>query len=224
MRDESKLMLGDAYLINGNVWDAQLTYSQVDKAFKEDPLGQEAKFRNARLSYFRSDFEWAKDQLEVLKTATTQLISNNAIELSLRIQDHSEMDTSYDALTEFASAELLLFQQNYDACLTELNRLSFKYTNHTLSDDIAFLKGEVYLQTGDYTEALEAFKRVYTNYSYEILADNALYESAMLQLKHFKNPEEAKALFEKIILDYPDSLFVVESRKQYERLKAGSQP
>lgn len=224
MRDESKLMLGDAYLISGNVWDAQLTYSQVDKAFKEDPLGQEAKFRNARLSYFRSDFEWAKDQLEVLKTATTQLISNNAIELSLRIQDHTEMDTSFEALNDFASAELLLFQQKFDACLAELNRLSFKYTNHTLSDDIAYLKGKVYLETGDFQQALEAFKRVYSNYSSEILADNALYESAMLQLKHFHDSAKAKDLFEKIILDYPDSLFVVESRKQYEKLKLDTQP
>jgi tetratricopeptide (TPR) repeat protein len=108
---QAKLLLGDAHLINNNIWEAKLLYGQVDKTFKEDAFGQEAKFRNARLSYFTGGFDWAKSQLDILKTATTQLISNNAIQLSLLIQDNTGLDSTEDAMKEYAEAEFLLFQK-----------------------------------------------------------------------------------------------------------------
>jgi hypothetical protein len=52
----------------------------VDKEEKESPLGEEARFRNAKLSYYKGDFDWAQEQLKVLKASTSELISNDAIE------------------------------------------------------------------------------------------------------------------------------------------------
>lgn len=40
-----KLDLGDFYLISGDVWEATLLYSQVDKAMKDEPLGEEARLK-----------------------------------------------------------------------------------------------------------------------------------------------------------------------------------
>jgi hypothetical protein len=137
---ECKLLLGDAYLMLNNVWDAKLMYGQVDKEFMEDELGQEAKFKNAKLSYYQGDFEWAASQLDILKTATTQLISNNAIELSLLIQDNTGLDSTANAMKEYASAEFLLYQNQIEKCTQILNMLPFKYPNHTLNDEIYFLK------------------------------------------------------------------------------------
>ena len=117
-----------------NVWDAKLMYGQVDKEFMEDALGQEAKFKNAKLSYYEGDFEWAASQLDILKTATTQLVSNNAIELSLLIQDNTGLDSTTDAMKEYASAEFLLYQNQIEKCTHILNMLPFKYPNHTLND------------------------------------------------------------------------------------------
>jgi hypothetical protein len=39
--------LADIDLFNDEVWEATLLYSQVDKSMKEEPLGHEARFRNA---------------------------------------------------------------------------------------------------------------------------------------------------------------------------------
>lgn len=216
---QCKLLLGDAYLMQGNVWDAKLMYGQVDKQFKEDALGQEAKFKNAKLSYFEGDFEWAKSQLDILKTATTQLISNNAIELALLIQDNTGLDSTEDAMKEYASAEFYLFQNNIAKCTEILNLLPFKYPDHTLNDEIFYLKARVQEKQGNYEAANKLYTAIYQKYGQDILADNALFRSAMITIQVLKDPVKAQELFEKIILEYNSSLFVVEARKMYFGLK-----
>jgi len=218
---ECKLLLGDAYLMRGNVWDAKLMYGQVDKQFKEDALGQEAKFKNAKLSYYEGDFDWAKSQLDILKTATTQLISNNAIELALLIQDNTGLDTTEDAMKEYAAAEFYLFQNNIAKCSEILNLLPFKYPNHTLNDEIFYLKARVQEKQGNYEQANKLYTAIYEKYGEDILADNALYRSAVITLQVLNNPIKAQELFKKIVLEYNSSLFVVEARKMYYGLKEG---
>src|SRR6185436_3972308 len=116
---ECKLELGDALLFSGDLWESGLFYSQVDKAFKYDELGKEAKFRNARLDFYRGEFDWAKAQLDVLKSSTTQLIANDAMSLSLVISDNTAFDSTTDALTMYANADLLNFRNlKQDALLT----------------------------------------------------------------------------------------------------------
>lgn len=218
-RGEYKLALGDAYLMQGEIWDATLLYGQVDKEFKEDELGQEAKFRNARLSYFRGDFDWATDQLDVLKTATSQLISNNAIELSLLIKDNTGLDSSTDAMKAFAEAQLLLFQNRLDESIDALNMLPFKYPDHSLEDEIYFTKAQIYEKQGKPEKAEEYYNNVVTYFAEDILADNALYALGLLYENRLNKPEKAVEMYEKIIFDHPGSLFVVDARKRYNRLK-----
>lgn len=216
---ECKLSLGDAYLIKGEIWDAQLLYAQVDKDFAEDPLGQEAKFRNARLSYFTGDFDWAKDQLDVLKTATSQLISNNAIEQSMVIMDNTGLDSTTDALQRFADAELLFFQNRLPESLAILNLMPFQFPKHSLEDDIYLLKARIYARQGNFADAQKNYETVFTRFGGDILADNALIELA--RLCDFQTNEKAKAmeLYKKLVFTYTGSLFTVEARKRIAALQ-----
>ena len=66
---------------------------QVEKDFKENPIGHEAKFRKAKVYYYQGDFE-AQSQFEVLKASTSKLTANNAMSLSLLITDNYNSDTS----------------------------------------------------------------------------------------------------------------------------------
>lgn len=216
---EVKLTLGDAYLMDNREWDAALMYGQVDKDFKEDPLGQDAKYRNALLSFYRGDFDWAKDQLDVLKTATSQLISNDAIELSLLIQDNLGLDSNYDAMKEYANIRLLLFQNKLEECKTRLQVLPIKYPNHSLEDDIYFTRALVAEKQLDWEKAIEYYQIVVDLFGNDILADNALYYMARIYQFRLNEPQKAMAAWEKIILKHPGSLFVVEARKHYRDLE-----
>ena len=80
-----KLKLADVCVVMDSIWEASLFYMQISEGFKFEPIGNEAKFKNARIFYFDGDFEYAQSQLDVLKQATSKFISNDAMQLSLLI-------------------------------------------------------------------------------------------------------------------------------------------
>ncbi|MFN4082821.1 MAG: tetratricopeptide repeat protein [Bacteroidia bacterium] len=217
-RAEAKLELGDLYVFKNEVWEAMLLYGQVDNDFKEEPIGREAKFRNARLSYFIGEFDWARSQLDVLKTATTQLISNNAIELSLLIQDNT-IDSNEEPLKIYAKADLYYYQNNLNRAMQTLDSLLQLYPNHDLLDDIYYKKAQIFLKQKNYTKATEYFKIVYSEHGTGIFGDNALYELARLNQNILNNKDEALKLYEKFIDTYNGSFFLTEVRKQYRLLR-----
>ena len=214
-----KLELADAWLAAGDVWESDLLYGQVDREFKEDPLGQEARFRRARLAYFRGEFEWAQTQLEVLKGATTQLISNNAIRLSLLIQDNIGIDSNEHAMHLFSQAELLMMQGRWKEAGIHLDSLDSLYKTATLRDEVAFARAQMLEEQGYWEEAAAAYEKVATVYSYDILADNALYRLGMISLEKLKDDKRAMKAFETLILQHTGSLFVVDARKHYRKLR-----
>lgn len=215
---ECKLELGDLYVIKGQQWDAMLLYGQVDKDFLEHPLGQEAKLRNAKLSFYLGEFEWAKAQLDILKTATTQLIANNALELSLLIQDNT-VDSNEDALKLFAKADLNYQQNKFTEAFQTLDSIILLFPKHALTDDIAFKKGQIYAKQKKYEEAIKQYNIVINEYGSDILGDNALLNLATIYDKNLNNPAEAKKQYEKFIETYGSSIFINEVRKRYRQLR-----
>jgi pentatricopeptide repeat protein len=215
---ECKLDLGDLYVIKGQEWDAMLLYGQVDKEFLEHPFGQEAKFRNAKLSFYLGEFEWAKAQLDILKTATTQLIANNALELSLLIQDNT-VDSNEDALKLFAKADLDYQQNKFAAAFQLLDSIAILFPKHALSDDIAFKKAQVYTKQKKFNEAILQYNIVINEHGSDILGDNALLNLALIYDKNLNNTEEAKKQYEKFIENYGSSIFINEVRKRYRQLR-----
>jgi tetratricopeptide (TPR) repeat protein len=215
---DCKLELGDLYVLKGMEWDAMLLYGQVDKDFLEHPLGQEAKLRNAKLSFYLGEFEWAKAQLDILKTATTQLIANNALELSLLIQDNT-VDSIEDALKLFAKADLLYQQNKFNEAFIYLDSIITEFPKHALTDDIAFKKAQIYTKQKKYDQAIKFYTIVINEHGSDILGDNALLNLAIIYEKNLNNIDEAKKNYEKFIENYGSSIFINEVRKRYRFLR-----
>ena len=216
---ECKIELADINLMSGDVWEASLLYSQVEKDFKDDPIGHLAKFKNAKLSYYIGEFKWAKAQLDVLKAATSKLIANDAMELSLIIGDVFNKDSIADDLKIFARADLLIFQNHLDDAMKTLDSILKLFPDHALVDRVLFNQAEISIDQGKFFHADSLFQRIADNYPQSILADKALFRLAELNEQQFKNTEKAMKLFEKIITDYPGSLYVVEARKCFRKLR-----
>jgi len=214
-----KLDLGDAQLIVGETWEADLLYKQVEKSYSNDPLGQEAKFRYARLCYFRGEFEWSQTQLDVLKEATTQLISNNAMRLWLTIQDNLGLDSNAEALERYAKAELLIFQNRLNEAVIALDEIPVLFPGHTLSDEICFSKAVISEKQEKFAEAEELYLKLIRDFSFDILADNALINLARLYEFRMQDTAKAKKIYEMIILNYTGSLYANEARKRYRFLR-----
>jgi tetratricopeptide (TPR) repeat protein len=214
-----KLALGDYYVLGGDSWEASLLYMQVAKMYKDHPIGHEAKFRNAKLSFYRGNFNWANDQLDVLKASTSELIANDALYLSLLIQDVLGFDSNTTPLKMYARADFFIYKHQYDSAIMSLDSLEAQYPNHILMDEVYFQKGQIAEARGQYKEAVTFYIKVYQTYPKDLLADVAIYSAALLMEEKLNLVEEATALYEKIILDYPESVYVVDSRKRYRAYK-----
>ncbi|MCO6490216.1 MAG: tetratricopeptide repeat protein [Phaeodactylibacter sp.] len=214
-----KINLADYYLMQGERWEATLLYSQVDKAFKEDQLGHEARFRNAKLSYYTGDFQWAQAQFDILKASTSKLIANDALDLSVFIMDNLGLDTTAEALQLYADAELLVFQNRFDDAFSKLDTLQQRFPDHSLKDDLCYLEAQIYRKKREYEKAAELLQKIIDNHKEEIRADNALFELAELYEKQLGDTEKAKALYETLFIDYSGSTFAVEARKRYRILR-----
>jgi tetratricopeptide (TPR) repeat protein len=215
----AKLNLADYYLMEGEIWEATLLYSQVDKAFKEDILGHEARYRNAKLSYYHGDFQWAQAQFDVLKASTSKLIANDALDLSVFIMDNLGLDSTANPLHLYSEADLLVFQNRFEEAFQKLDTLLQEFPQHALEDDVLYLKARIYKKKRNYDKAAEMLQRIIEAHPEEIRADNALFELAELYETHLGDVEKAKTLYETLFIDYSGSTFAVEARKRYRRLR-----
>ncbi len=218
---EAKLDLADYYLMSGEAWEATLLYSQVDKAHKEDEIGEMARFKNAKLSYYMGDFEWSQGQLDALKASTSELISNDAIDLSVFIMDHYGLDTIPTPMEMFARADLLNFQNRFEESFLVLDSIEQLFPKHTLLDAILYTKADVHIKRREYARAQPLLEKITTDFPESIYLDNALFRLGELFENENKlnDKEKAKALFEKILLEHSGSLFVIEARKRYRILR-----
>lgn len=214
-----KLELADILLLQGLVWDASLYYSQIDKVYHNDPIGHEAKFRNARLFYYTGEFEWAQTQLDVLKASTSKLIANDAMNLSLLITDNTVFDSTHSPLMLYAKAELYAYQHKSDSALALLKLIEDSFPGHALIDEVYYKKAEIMISQRDYLAAANYLELIVSSYSYDILADDALFKLAKLYETKLDNKEKAMELYKKMMVHFPGSLYVVESRKRYRNLR-----
>ena len=214
-----KLDLGDVHLLAGDVWEASLLYSQVDLDFKYDVLGHEARLRNAKVSFYSGDFLWAQAQLQVLKSSTSKLIANDAMELSLRITDNLGLDSNSVPLSYFARAELLRFQHRYDESLAVLDSLSEAYPAHSLGDDILYERYRIAYARHRYEEAASHLAKLLELFPLDILVDNALLDLGRLYEDRLNDPEKAKTFYERLLFEQTGSIFVPEARDRFRKLR-----
>lgn len=216
---KAKLYLGDYYIIADQPWESLLLYTQVEKDEKGNPVGEDAKFRNAKLAYYKGDFEWAQTQLKIIKANTSEFISNDAIDLSVFILDNLNTDDTDFALLKFAKADLLRYQNKLDEAEDTLDFITKNYTGTALTDDILYLKYKIEKERQHYDKAATYLEQIVENYSTDILADNAVFYLGDLYQNYLKDEEKAKSYYEKIILDFKDSTFSIEARKRFRKLR-----
>ncbi|NCD70536.1 tetratricopeptide repeat protein [Mucilaginibacter agri] len=223
LQSSCKLDLGDIYLMDNQPWEATLVYSQVEKANPGTPIGQDATFRNAKLAYYTGDFTWAKGQLNVLKAATSQLIANDALNLSLMITDNTTFDTTGNALRMYARADLWIFKEQPQKALMTLDSIDKKYPGNSLTDDILMAKARIYIQQKDYQTAVLSLKQIAEAHRFDIWADDAVYMLGDIYENQLNDKTLAQSYYQKIITDYPGSLWINEARKRF-RLLRGDKP
>jgi len=214
-----KLLMADILVLQDQIWDASLLYSQIEGDMKHETIGHEAKFRNAKLFYYAGEFDWSLTRLDVLKSATSKLISNDAIELSLFIKKILEQDTLGYSLKLFAKADLFAYRNQYDTAKIYLQKVLDFPVNETTTEYAYYKLAKVMAKSGSYTEADSLYNLLITSYPKSVKADNSLFEAAEINRLKLNNNEKSLKLYLKLLKDYPDSVYSGEARLKYRELK-----
>ena len=212
-----KLKLADIYLYTDEIWEATLLYSQVDKSMKEEPLGHEARFKNAQLRYFIGEFAWAQTQLNVLKAATSKLIANDAMSLSLIIGDNLEADTTGQELRRLARADYKIYQHKEDQAQLILD--SIRVNGNEISIPHALYRlAEIKENDQDHVTADSLYLQIFNEFPTSYMADDALMKAALIEHQQLKDKDAAKQHYEQLIDLYPTSLYTAQAKKNYRKL------
>ncbi|MDW8297267.1 MAG: tetratricopeptide repeat protein [Raineya sp.] len=216
---QCKIVLGDIYVLKGEFGEAALYYYQAEREQKDSPIGHEAKLKNAKLSYYKGEFETAQNHLDILKNATSREIANDAIDMSVFIQDNTGLDSTETAMREFARIDLLIFQNKLDQALNDLEQMLKKFPNHSLTDDIYWAKANIFIRMGKASKAVEMYELILKNYAFDILADDAHFALAKTYEEILQNKEKAKELYQEHLTKFPGSRYVAEARKRFRILR-----
>jgi len=214
-----KMKLANILLYQNRVWDATLLYSQIENDMKDEPIGHEAKFRNAQLFYFIGEYDWAKAKLDILKSATSKLIANDALELSLFIKDMLAEDTLGFTLRLFSKSDLCAYQGNYDSAFFWLNKIEKDSPGPESFQYMVYKKADLMMKEQDFAMADSLYNYLATAYPESIKADNAIFKRAELNRVNLHNTAIALQLYLELMKDYPDSIYAGESRKKYRELR-----
>ena len=214
-----KLELGDILVLQEQFNKALIYYSQIQRNLKNSTVSQEARFKVAKTSYYKGDFKWAESQLKILKASTSQLIANDALELKLLISDNKYEDSLHTALKLYAKADLLAFQNKNEAAIALLDRILAEHKTEPIVAQTLYKQAQLFELKLEFSKAESNYQAIIDNYSDGILIDDAYFRLARIYESHLNQPEKAKGLYEKIIFNHDDSIYIVEARKRFRALR-----
>jgi tetratricopeptide (TPR) repeat protein len=214
-----KLELGDILVSQEKFNEALINYTQIQRNLKNSPISQEARYKVAQTSFFRGDFQWAESQLKVLKSSTSQLIANDALDLMLLIRDNKFEDSTQAALKLYAKADLLAFQNKPDEAIAVLNDILTNHKGESIEDQALFKQGKLFEQKQQYDKAEFNYNAIIANYKDDILADDAYFALAEIYEYKLDQPQKAKEYYEQILFNHQDSIYFVDARKRYRVLR-----
>jgi tetratricopeptide (TPR) repeat protein len=221
VREQSKvkMALGDIMVFDEKFNQAILYFAQVEDNLKNDVLAHEASLKLAKANFYKKDFEWTLQQVKNLKQSPSLLIANDAVELFLLIQDNSAEDSLRVALQAYAKADFQLYQKKNEDALQSFLTVLEKHKGESIEESTLFKIAKIYEDKKEYTNALRYYDILLEQHKEGIYIDEALFFAAEIYRKYLIDHEKAKRLYEKMVLEHPDSLYFTESRKHYRTLR-----
>lgn len=216
---EAKMDLADIYLLDKQPWESILLYGQVERMFKDEPLGYMAKLKSAKLSYFKGEFELAQSHLDILKLATSREIANDALDLSILIKNNTVFDTTDVVMQSYANVELMIFQNQKQEAIQAMDSMLVAFDKHSISDELLYLKAQTLRELGDFEAALASLELINQTYYYDILGDDALFLTGIILEENLNKKEEAMAVYNDLLTKFKGSIYIAEARNRFRTLR-----
>jgi tetratricopeptide (TPR) repeat protein len=214
------LALSDVYFLQNKIQESAKYLDNVKvNSFAQQKQKDLANFKTAKLLYFDSKFDSTLSLLLELGKNFMSDYSNDAFLLMNFIQDNKKNKL----LPIFAKAEMLESQKKLSEALALYNEIAFTNDENNSLADEAFLKmGLIQKQIFFFEEAQKSFSTIIDRFPESLLVDKVLFLLGELYQNDLKDKNKAILSHEKILIEFPNSMYLNEARKRLRSLKEES--
>ena len=215
LQQEAILRLAEVETAKNDLKGAYREYAELLGSTSEQNRDK-VLFRLAELSYFEGNVDSASAILKRLGSTLRSDEANDALQLLYFIEENKP---SGKALLEFARAELLVRQKKYSEAVTRLQALTTGTVSGSLVDDAVMRTAELQLLLNRPEEALTVFRRIVVDMPASVLRDKAQMRIAEVYENRMRDKAKALEAYEKVLEQFPNSLFAEEARKRIRILR-----
>ena len=216
--DRARYDLGRLALMRGDLERARLLFSRLADRVRSGDLADRARFELALLPFYQGRFDAARSQAEASTADPSADVTNDAIELSVLVQENRGPDSLDTPLRHYATAKLRMRQHRYDDALARLDTLLRAHGRHALADQARFERARVHLARGDTAAARQSLQGLPRQHPRSPYADRSLFRLARLHEAQ-NQPERAIALYDRLLTQYPKSLLATDARSRLRSLR-----
>ncbi|MFQ5649471.1 MAG: tetratricopeptide repeat protein [bacterium] len=214
--------IGDCYAAKGTFDLARVWYQRAASLTRAgSPLRDQADYKIAYLYFVMGEYDKALESLNKVteklgQPDTEQDFVNDALELIFLIEENR--GAAEAALQAYGEAQKLKLQRNYAEAITSLKHVLATYPSAGVVDETLMELAELEHQRENYVAAIDYFALLLQEHSesvYNALAQKRIAEIYEGRLGDLQKAYEA---YEKVLIEYPNSLYVEEVRMRLRTL------
>ena len=209
---EAYLELGNIALIEGNLDESEKDYSAVlDLKNAGTDEKNEAVYKLAKVNLYQGKFDEARKRISKVLNDLKDNSANDALELSLLL--NPDMSDSSNLMI-FAQAEFLVEQKKFDEAANDYKKLAENQQAFVLKAISGIRYSEMMIAVDNYPEAVSVLEGISSEGEKNIYADKALYLLGKIHQFGIKNYGKAQEFYQKLLADYPKSIYNDDARAQ----------
>ena len=179
-------------------------------------IKSEAKYKLALIQFWNSQFDRSLKTISDINKDLSNNNANDAIELSIIIKMGKRDSLN---LVKFAKADLLIWQKKFSDAEKIFRDLSEEENFFLLNNISQFKYAEILIAQNNYPIAIEILKELSEKEKLNIFADKSLFLLAQVYEFGIGGRKTAKSIYENLLANFPNSLYLDETRESIKRLK-----
>jgi tetratricopeptide (TPR) repeat protein len=211
------LLLGDIEYLSGNFDRAFDQYEKVRTFSRANETDRYlSQFQIAEILISKGLYDSAKAVLNSIKKVNTNDLANDAIEFLMII---TEQENNPEQLKFYLEVQKLIDQKKYQEAIRKINSLKLDDDYSILQNKLRFTLAELYIAVNDFSNSLAQLNYLYELKEKTIYSDRALMKIGQLYLYGLKDKTRAEQTFNKLLTEFPDSIFVTEVRELIKQIQ-----
>ncbi len=212
------LLAGDIEKILGNYNSAYDYYEKIRIFSRASETERSlAQFQIAEILIQKGLYDSAKSILSNIKKVTTNDVANDAIEFLMII---TEQESSPQLLRTYIELERMIESKQFDNGIKIISTLNLDDDYSILQNKLRFILAELFILRNRYSDALAQLNYIYELKEKSIYSDRALYRIGQLYLYGLNDKMRAEQTFNKLLAEFPNSIFVTEVRSLINQIQS----